>query len=379
MTADRSNSDRIPEPRVAFLAGLPFHLMTMADTVAEAIRVVEERTPRYFVTANADFVAQAYENKRLRDIVIHAHRAVCDGMPLIWLSRLFPPALPERVAGSDFVFELFREGNDRGWRFFFLGSDEPTLAKASQILRQRYPGMILAGAFSPPIAKVEEWPNETITSLIQETKPDVLLVAVGCPKQEYWIDAFSKSLGIPLSVGIGASLDFIAGKQVRAPRWMQKAGLEWVWRMLTDPGRLVARYWKDFRYLFVLSIKQWRLTRRSQGNTLNLQAEAQTSGTSHQAHVLAWVGTVEAGNVDAHPLPPPGNPIILLDLSDVTFIDSAGIGRLLQAARQCREQQQAFALLRPSPQVRRIIDSLRLDGQFIMIENPADFAPPLKP
>lgn len=173
------------EPEVTFLLGLPFHAITMGETVAEAIRVIEGGSPRYFVTANADFVAQAYENPRLRDILVHAHRAVCDGMPLVWLSRLFPPRLPERVAGSDLVFELFREGSSRAWRFFFLGSDEATLATAGKVLAERYPGLTVAGSFSPPFATVEDWPNEEIARRIREARPHVLLVAVGCPKQEY--------------------------------------------------------------------------------------------------------------------------------------------------------------------------------------------------
>jgi N-acetylglucosaminyldiphosphoundecaprenol N-acetyl-beta-D-mannosaminyltransferase len=376
MAAHTSNPAAKDEPEVAFLLGLPFHRMTMGETVAEAIRIVEGGIPRYFVTANADFVAQAYENPRLRDILVHAHRAVCDGMPLVWLSRLFPPRLPERVAGSDLVFELFREGSARTWRFFFLGSDEATLATVGEVLAKHYPGLTVAGSFSPPFAPVEKWPNEEIARAIQEARPHVLLVAVGCPKQEYWISQYGSRLNVPLSIGIGASLDFISGRQVRAPRWMQKTGMEWIWRMGTDPGRLVARYWKDFRYLFRLAFRQWRLTRQGQARPLDLQPPA-TPDTRLAEGVcqLTWVGTVEAANVEFHALPPePARPV-LLDLSDVTFMDSAGIGRLLQVVRQCRDQRQPFALFRPSPQVRKILKDLRLEEQVPVAEDPSDFPP----
>lgn len=377
MAAHPSNPAAKDEPEVAFLLGLPFHRMTMRETVAEAIRVVERGIPRYFVTANADFVAQAYENPRLRDILVHAHRAVCDGMPLVWLSRLFPPRLPERVAGSDLVFELFREGSARAWRFFFLGSDEATLATVGEVLAKRYPGLTVAGSFSPPFAPVEKWPNEEIARAIQEARPHVLLVAVGCPKQEYWISQYGSRLNVPLSIGIGASLDFISGRQVRAPRWMQKTGMEWIWRMGTDPGRLVARYWKDFRYLFRLAFRQWRLTRQSQARPLDLRTvSADTPVAGDHVSVLTWVGTVEAANVAFHALPPEQGRPVLLDLADVTFMDSAGIGRLLQVARQCRDTKQPFALLRPSPQVRQILKNLRLEAQLPIVENPADFPPP---
>lgn len=281
------------EPGVAFLLGLPFHRLTMAETVAECVAVVEAAEPRYFVTANADFVAQAYENERLREILVHAHRAVGDGMPLVWLSRIFPPPLPERVAGSDLVFELFREGNARAWRVFFLGSDEATLSTVKGILKKRYPDMTVAGTFSPPFAPVEDWPNEEIARQIRAARPHVLLVAVGCPKQEYWIARHARDLRVPLAIGIGASLDFISGRQVRAPLWMQKTGLEWVWRMATDPRRLVARYWKDFRYLLRLGFLQWRLTRRGQGRPLDLSAgETNFESAGAGVQTLSWVGTV---------------------------------------------------------------------------------------
>jgi N-acetylglucosaminyldiphosphoundecaprenol N-acetyl-beta-D-mannosaminyltransferase len=365
------------EPDITFLLGLPFHRMTMADTVATAVEVVESRTPHYFVTANADFVAQAHDNQRLRDILVHAHRAVCDGMPLIWLSRLFPPALPERVAGSDLVFELFREGNARQWRFFFLGSDEATLKTTRAVLATRYPSLQVCGYFSPPFAAVEDWPNEAIAQQIQSTAPDVLLVAVGCPKQEYWIAQHARQLNIPLSVGIGASLDFIAGRQVRAPRWMQKTGTEWIWRMATNPSRLVARYWKDFRYLAHLSYIQWRLTRRKQTRALEMTSDTAPAAADNATGAvrLCWVGSIEIGNLGLHPLPEGPSRALLLDLSDVTFIDSAGVGHLLKVARRCRQAGQPFALFKPSPQVEKIIACLHLQREFPVVTDAAQFPP----
>ncbi len=362
------------DPEIAFLLGLPFHRMTMADTVNAAVEAVETAIPRYFVTANADFVAQAYDNDRLREILLHAHRAVCDGMPLIWLSRLFPPALPERVAGSDLVFELFQQGSQRNWRFFFLGSDEATLAKTEAVLAERYPGLQVCGSFSPPFAAVEDWPNAEIAKQIQLAKPHVLLVAVGCPKQEYWIARYASELNIPLAIGIGASLDFIAGRQVRAPRWMQKTGTEWIWRMATDPGRLMARYWKDFRYLARLSFIQWRLTRRHHIRALDLaaQSDAAASASKNVTHIH-WVGSVEAANLSLHVLPDNPTQPLLLDLSDVSFMDSAGIGHLIKFARRCREAAQPFALFRPSPQVQKIIAALHLQREFSIVEDAALF------
>ena len=132
---------------VAFLLGLPFHVIGMDDAVADAVAHVNARKPGYYITPNADFIAQAYNNEALKDILFHADRVVCDGMPLVWLSRYFKPELPERVAGSDMVFRLFDEANTNDWKVYFLGSDEQTLARTSEILQKDYPGMKTVGSF----------------------------------------------------------------------------------------------------------------------------------------------------------------------------------------------------------------------------------------
>ena len=248
-----------PERKVGFLLGLPFHVITMQETIDDAVARIDSGVPAYYVTANADFIAQAFHNEALKDILFHADRVVCDGMPLVWLSRYFKPALPERVAGSDMVFQLFAQAQQHRWKVYFLGSDDATLAQSKQILSRDYPDMQVVGTFSPPFGTVDSWPNEAILAEIKACRPDLLLVAVGCPKQEYWIHRYYLAAGVPLTIGIGASLDFICGTQTRAPRWVQQIGMEWSWRLLTNPKRLFKRYAKDFYYLLLLARQQRRL------------------------------------------------------------------------------------------------------------------------
>ena len=132
---------------VAFLLGLPFHVITMDETIADAVAHVERAVPGYYITANADFVAQAYENDGLRDILFHADRVVCDGMPLVWLSRYFKPVLPERVAGSDMVFRLFAEASTRRWKVFFLGQTQTRSRRLSRYLGRIIRGWTWSGRF----------------------------------------------------------------------------------------------------------------------------------------------------------------------------------------------------------------------------------------
>ncbi|MGK0176572.1 MAG: exopolysaccharide biosynthesis WecB/TagA/CpsF family protein/anti-anti-sigma factor [Lentimonas sp.] len=362
---------------VAFLMGLPFDVMRMDDAVADAVAHIEARKPGYYITANVDFVAQAYENEALKDILFHADRVVCDGMPLVWLSRYFKPELPERIAGSDLVFRLFDEAKKHGWKLYFLGSDERTLARTSEILQKDYPGIQIVGTFAPPYGSVDSWPNDEILKDLKQAQPDLTLVAVGCPKQEYWISQYYKESGVPLSIGIGASLDFICGKQTRAPKFIQKIGMEWMWRLMTDPRRLLKRYVKDFYYLMLLANRQRKLMHVGRSDVVDpgsgfdekpmpeggAQEPADTGGsTSYQ--FLSWKGAVEFRTMNEQPMPENYDSAVLLDLSMVTFIDSTGVGLLAKLAREARRADSTFALIKPSGAVERVIKTMNLETQL---------------
>lgn len=399
-----------PERKVGFLLGLPFHVITMEETIDDAVAQIASGTPAYYITANADFIAQAYHNEALKDILFHANRVVCDGMPLVWLSRYFKPALPERVAGSDMVFQLFKQAQQQRWKVYFLGSDDDTLARIKQILSADYPDMQVVGTFSPPFGTVDSWPNDAILAEIKAACPDLLLVAVGCPKQEYWVSRYYRESGVPLSIGIGASLDFICGTQTRAPRWVQKIGMEWFWRLLTDPKRLFKRYAKDFYYLILLARRQRRLmvalsqpggSPASPPTTgaaaeleerVELKAARKFEGSRNEGkpqpqpyHHLKWSGEITMGKLDALAQPPDALAPVLIDLSEVGFIDSSGVGLLAKLARESKAAQQGFGLIQPSPPVVRIIEEMHLAQQFPAFDDldqalhafkpPPDFSP----
>jgi N-acetylglucosaminyldiphosphoundecaprenol N-acetyl-beta-D-mannosaminyltransferase len=333
-----------------------------------ALAIQTGKQPVYYVTANVDFIAQAYGNESLKDILFHADRVVCDGMPLVWLSRYFKPCLPERIAGSDMVFRLFEQADQYGWKVYFLGSDDRTLAHTKSILAERYPRMKIVGTFSPPFGPVDSWPNDAIFNDIKSTAPDLLLVAVGCPKQEYWISQHYEQSGVPLSIGIGASLDFICGKQMRAPRWIQKVGMEWGWRMLSNPKRLIRRYAKDFYYLFVLSYRQWQITRRrrldSEDSRVIAVSEEFVPVQKNECLWLEWHGNAENSSLDQLAYPDDFERPVFLDLSAVVFIDSSAIGLLARMARQARQAKVPFGLLRPSASVAAVVKAMRLEEQF---------------
>ena len=253
---------RRPEPLASLIVGLPFHHTTMEEALRDYTSIMQGDRSEYWITANVDFATRAPADPILKDLVFHADRVFCDGLPLVWLSKIFGRPLPERVAGSDMVPKLLEASANEGYRVYFLGSDKETLSRASQIATERYPGLQIAGQHAPPIAHVHEWDNEHIISEIAASRTDLVLVAVGSPKQERWISGYLDRTGAKLAIGIGASLDFIAGSQTRAPVWVQRVGFEWLWRMLTDPKRLAKRYASNFSYLGGAAFAQWRAYRK---------------------------------------------------------------------------------------------------------------------
>ena len=173
---------------------------------------------------------------------------MADGKPLVWASRMQGTPLPERVAGSDLIFHLCEEAAE-GFRVFLLGGGEGVAEQAAQRLVERYPGLQIVGTECPPFRELTPDEEAALLDRIRRAAPDLLFVAFGQPKGERWIIRHLEGLGVPVSVQVGASLDFAAGR-VRRPRWMQKSGLEWVFRLSLEPQRLAGRYARNAWFIF---------------------------------------------------------------------------------------------------------------------------------
>lgn len=361
------------EPPLTVLLGLPFHDLTLTETLDYCGKAMQDGQSRFLVTANVDFTTQAYDDPDLRKIVFFADRVVCDGMPLVWLSRVLGYPLRERVAGSDLVPKLLEICGTRGHAVYFFGSDLATLEEAKGIVEARYAGLKVVGVDSPPMGAVIEWDNEALCARMRASGAQLLLVCLGCPKQERWIWAHHRETGIPLSIGVGASLDFITGKQKRAPRWMQKTGLEWFWRMSGSPSRLVTRYGKDLVFLVKAALQQAGAQRRRKdlGGTIHAhQAMAPRQDAPHTR--IEWRGELEKSGLAGAPVPAQVTSPVLLDASGVTFIDSAGLGRLALLVRLCRTAGQVLVAVRPAAAFRTAVTSVRMDSLFPMLDSEAE-------
>jgi N-acetylglucosaminyldiphosphoundecaprenol N-acetyl-beta-D-mannosaminyltransferase len=237
------------------LGGISLDDVNMSEAVAEVARMARQTDrPRLVCTANLDHLVSATRDPGFLNVYRSADLVLADGMPLIWLSKLTALPLRERVAGSDLFWELGRASSATGMRLFFLGGQAGAADKAANALRQRFPNACVVGTYFPPFGSLDN-PEEfaRIRAAITMAEPDVLLVAFGSPRQEKWIAAHQEELGVPVSIGVGASFDMAAGMVRRAPLWMQKRGLEWLFRTMQEPARLAHRYLgKDLPYFCTL-------------------------------------------------------------------------------------------------------------------------------
>ncbi len=197
---------------------------------------VTGRTHR-IATVNADFVVNAIKDPELRFLLQESDMATADGMPLVWGARSLGVPLEGRVTGSDLVPAIAERASRKGYSIYLLGAEPGIAVRAAEILKERHPELIIAGINSPPFGPVLDM-DPSIIEDIQRAKPDILLVAFGNPKQEKWIGMSYKKLQVPVMMGVGATLDFIAGHRQRAPKWLQRLGLEWSYRLIKEPARL---------------------------------------------------------------------------------------------------------------------------------------------
>ena len=222
------------------ILGVNVDAVTMAEAVAHVTAAMDVRANVMIATANAEMIMRATHDEELRDILNAAALVVPDGAGTVWAARHLGHVMPERVAGYDLAQELLRRAPAEGRRIYFFGAAPGVAEKAKEKAEQLYPGIEIVGVrngfFSPA-------DNAAIIAEIRAARPDLLLVALGVPKQEKWIAAHLAALDVPAAIGVGGTLDVMAGVMKRAPYWMQKAKLEWLFRGLMQPkraGRLLA-------------------------------------------------------------------------------------------------------------------------------------------
>lgn len=246
------------------LAGVRVDSVNLDSAVTMIESAITDGVPMQIATVNLDFLVRAQRSAELRQVLQGSDLNVADGMPVVWLSRLAGQPLPGRTAGSDLVPLALSRLAARGARVFLLGGGRDVALEAGRRLVAAYPGLVIAGHCEPPMAPIDRLPNRSIVRLIRAARPDVLLVALGNPKQELWIARNRQALGAGVAIGVGCTLDMLAGRSARAPVWMQASGLEWLFRLIQEPRRLFTRYLVDAVWLgrFALVAAYQRVTSR---------------------------------------------------------------------------------------------------------------------
>jgi N-acetylglucosaminyldiphosphoundecaprenol N-acetyl-beta-D-mannosaminyltransferase len=231
-----------PSPSEVDILGVRVSATTMEETLAVIEGWIARREPRYVCVSGMHGVMESQRDERLRRIHNSADLVTPDGMSLVWLCKLKGERSVERVYGPDLMLALCGRSIGRAYRHFFYGASPEVLDALIARLTARYPGLAVAGVYSPPFRPLTPQEEVEIVQRITEARPDIVWVGLSTPKQERWMADHVHRLASPVLIGVGAAFDFHAGMKRQAPRWMRRNGLEWFFRLLSEPRRLYRRY-----------------------------------------------------------------------------------------------------------------------------------------
>jgi N-acetylglucosaminyldiphosphoundecaprenol N-acetyl-beta-D-mannosaminyltransferase len=242
------------------LMGCRIDNLSMEETLGRIEEFIRSGKPHQHVVVNVDKLVKASRDEELRRIINTCALVNVDGMPVVWAARLLGKPLKERVAGVDLFEALMRRASERGWRVFLLGARAEVVASVADTYRRRYPELVIAGW------RDGYWQGEAEEALVAEqvraSGADLLFVAIGSPKKEQFLGRWQETMRIPFAMGVGGTFDVAIGRVKRAPRWMQRAGLEWFYRFLQEPRRMFRRYFIEDMVFIWLLIKEAAHMRR---------------------------------------------------------------------------------------------------------------------
>jgi N-acetylglucosaminyldiphosphoundecaprenol N-acetyl-beta-D-mannosaminyltransferase len=241
------------------IVGTPIDFVDMEPMIERLVGAACQRQFFQVATVNLDFLVHSQRDHEVGNILSETAINIADGAPVVWAGRLVGLRGISRVAGADLVPRLMGRAAAEGLRVFFLGGEHGAAFEASRRLEARYPGLEVA-VMEPPRAPLEQMDDVSILSQIEAVRPHILLVAFGHPKQEKWIYRNRHSLPL-VSIGVGCCFDLIAGRQSRAPRWVRALNMEWGYRLVSEPHRLVGRYSVDAVWL-LRHLVPWALAAR---------------------------------------------------------------------------------------------------------------------
>jgi N-acetylglucosaminyldiphosphoundecaprenol N-acetyl-beta-D-mannosaminyltransferase len=258
-TISPAGAEQVPAiPTKCNVLGVGISAVNLNSAAALINRWISVRENHYVCVTGVHGVMESQGDEKLRQIHNQAGMVTPDGMPMVWLNHFAGNQQVTRVYGPDLMLKICGEGVQRGTRHFFYGGGEGVAELLASRLQARFPGMKVAGTYCPPFRKMTDAEDAELVSRLNSSSADIIWVGLSTPKQEYWMSSHLGRINAPVMIGVGAAFDFHAGLKRQAPKWMQITGLEWFYRLITEPGRLWKRYLKN-NPLFVIYLLLNRL------------------------------------------------------------------------------------------------------------------------
>jgi N-acetylglucosaminyldiphosphoundecaprenol N-acetyl-beta-D-mannosaminyltransferase len=360
------------DSRVAIL-GVAVDNLTMDEVLDSVEAKIAEGGFHQIATANVDFIINSIHDEELYETLARCDLVLADGLPLVWASRLLGTGLKERVTGVDLVPQLARLSAKRSYRIFLLGASEDSSAGTAAWMESNFPGVCIAGRYCPEFLPLEEMDHEVILSKIEKAKPDILLVAFGNPKQEKWLTMHRQRLEVPVCMGVGGTFDFLSGRLSRAPLWMQKSGMEWLYRTIQEPSRLGKRYFSNavglMRYLPIQLVamamqgkrrQQALITKEMVGSAIVLRIDGDFTGTLLPGFESDVRSAVLSGS---H---------VVLDMSNTDYIGADALASLIYVMNVARSWKRELWLAGLDQLLVRVVGASRLRLFFRMAPKVAE-------
>ncbi len=245
--------------------GVPISAVTLEQAVNIMEEWIKQRDQHYICVAPVYSVALCQTDPTIKQIFKNAGMVTPDGMGLVWAMRVLGHSQKERIYGPDLMLKFSEVAAKKGYTNFYYGGGLGIAEKLAQEMKERFRGLEIVGTFTPPFRPLTPKEDKVVTEMINKAKPDVVWIGISTPKQDLWMAEHIGKINAPVMVGVGAAFNFFSGEVKQAPKWMQKSGLEWLFRLSQEPGRLWYRY-LAYNPLFVLNLAlQWIGLRKFKG------------------------------------------------------------------------------------------------------------------
>lgn len=373
--------------KVSILLGIPIDCLNTQQCADKALFLIKkgrsETLSNYLGTVNTDFLANTHKInfKILLPDLMHSLRnaelLTPDGMVLVWLSHILGGCLSERVAGIDLLLLIMEKCSVKGFSVYFLGSDPNTIQDAIVKLKIKFPLLKVVGTSSPKISIEDETLQSDLTILqeIHAAAPDLLLIALGNPKQEIWYNRVRDQLHVPLSMGIGGSLNFISDHVSRAPKSWQNLGFEWLYRLIQEPKKLWKRYLNDLIKITLFTLPLiayhwWRKTitemKKETGNfkLLFSKEKAEKQVVLLFPHMISKRQNEEMCNIFETILSNPSIKKIIFDFQNIGFINSLTLGAMFLFFREVEKKNKLLSIINVPKEIMRLLSLHRIWDEF---------------